>query len=79
MLVSGGLKPTVAYALTKVPTACGELVAKPAVSCPKQLGGLDGAADAGDAIPTARAPAAATMSVNRFKEITSFLSPGRGL
>jgi hypothetical protein len=59
--------------VTKVPTACGALVAVAATNCPKQSGGFDADAEAGDAIPSIRTPPTPMMSASRFTEITSFL------
>jgi hypothetical protein len=72
MLVSGGLRFSMAV-VTKVPTARGSLVANAATDCPKQPGGRNGAAEAGDAIPSIRTPPTPMMSASRFTEITSFL------
>jgi hypothetical protein len=59
--------------VTKVPTARGSLVANAATDCPKQPGGLNGAAEAGDAVPSIRTPPTPMISASRFTEITSFL------
>jgi hypothetical protein len=72
MLVSGGLRFSMAV-VTKVPTARGSLVANAATDCPKQPGGRNAAAEAGDAIPSIRTPPTPMMSASRFTEITPFL------
>jgi hypothetical protein len=65
VVVSGWFQTPVALLLTKFPTTCGALVAADAANSPKQLGGSDGAADAGAAVPSIRALMAPTRSTSR--------------
>ena len=64
--MSGGL--VIAWpAWTKSASTPGPLAARALASCPKHLGGFDGAAEADDAIPSIRASATQIVSVSRFR------------